>query len=132
MSDWRRELVAGDPLRHESPLAAVDVGTMIHDVVRLVSADAVLRQSRIVVDVAADLPPVMGDRIELQQVILNLLINALDVLGDCPAHEREVTVSAIRDGAAAVKVAVRAVDSRMNEHVGRRLAQGVGANGVKA
>jgi PAS domain S-box-containing protein len=98
-----RALVSKQP----PALAPQDIGTVIGDVARLVHADAVLRHCRVVVDVAPDLPPVMGDRVELQQVVLNLLMNAFDALGECPAHEREVSVRALRDGVQSVRVAVR-------------------------
>src|SRR5262249_10927034 len=48
-------------------LAPLDIGSVIFDVVRLVHSDAVVRQGRVSVEVAPDLPPVRGDRIELQQ-----------------------------------------------------------------
>src|SRR5262249_27694407 len=64
-------------------LAPLDIGSLIDDVVQLVHADALLRQSRISVEVAPGLPPVLGDRIELQQVVLNLLVNAFDAMINC-------------------------------------------------
>jgi two-component system sensor kinase FixL len=50
---------------------------------------------------------VLGDKIELQQVALNLLLNAFHSMQDCPADERQVKVGAEWDGAPMVKVAVR-------------------------
>ena len=95
-------------VRKEPPaLAPLDMGSVISDVVRLVRSDAILRHSRVSVEVVPDLPAVLGDRIELQQVLLNLLVNAFDAMSESPTREREVTVRAIRDGEGAVKVAVR-------------------------
>jgi PAS domain S-box-containing protein len=97
-----RALVSKQP----PTLARLDAGSLILDVVRLVHADAVLRQCRIAVDIAPGLPPVMGDRIELQQVVLNLLLNAFDAMGDFPAQEREVSVEAILNADSMVEVTV--------------------------
>jgi two-component system sensor kinase FixL len=94
-------------VRKEPPaFALLDIGSVIGEVIRLVRADALLRQCRVSVEVAAGLPPVFGDRIELQQVILNLLVNAFDAMSHCPPNEREVSVRAALAGEGMVKVAV--------------------------
>jgi two-component system sensor kinase FixL len=98
-----RALVSKEP----PVLAPLDLESIIGDVVQLVHGDAVLRRSRVSVEVAPGLPSVLGDRIELQQVVLNLLVNAFDSMKDCPRHEREVSVRAALDGGGVVKVAVR-------------------------
>src|SRR5262249_49371578 len=46
---------------------------------------------------AADLPPVLGDRIQLQQVVLNLVTNAIEAMRDVTGRRRELMVSARRD-----------------------------------
>jgi PAS domain S-box-containing protein len=49
-------------------------------------------------DVATDLPPALGDRVQVQQVILNLLVNAAEAVVPGPADRRRVTVSTASDG----------------------------------
>lgn len=74
--------------------------------VLLLQSDAVLRNCRVSQDFAPDLPPVRGDRIQLQQVALNLLLNAFDAVKESPPAERLIAIRAGLDGAKLVKVAV--------------------------
>ena len=48
-----------------------------------------------------------GDRVHLQQVLLNLIINGMDAINGASPENRRVTVSARRDGAQTVEIAVR-------------------------
>src|SRR6185503_17836905 len=54
-----------------------------------------------------DLPPVRGDRVQLQQVILNLIINGLEAIAKNKNGERELSISSGTDESNAVTVAVR-------------------------
>lgn len=67
------------------PFAKLDVGEMVGEVARLVRGDAALRNVTIGVELAAGLPPVRGDRVQLQQVVLNLVLNGFDAMRDTPA-----------------------------------------------
>lgn len=84
----RREAVKQEP---------VDVSAAVLTVVRLVGGDAVRHQVTIRTDLSPVLPPVLGDRVQLQQVILNLVFNALDAVRDLPEVRREIVVSATAD-----------------------------------
>ena len=79
----------------------------IEDLLNLVRSDATTRNVRLEMDVPADLPPVCADRVHFQQVLLNLIMNAMDAQNECAPEARRVAVSAQRDGRATVEVAVR-------------------------
>ena len=68
-----------------------------------------LQRNRVVLrsELADDLPPISGDRIQLQQVILNLLRNASDALVGVHDRPRHVLVRTERDGEDRVRVIVR-------------------------
>jgi len=85
------------------PLPMADVINEVHALVR---ADAAARDVNLEVYAAPDLPPVKGDRVHLQQVLLNLIINAMDALADSPPGARRVQVSALRRNDAWVEVTV--------------------------
>jgi signal transduction histidine kinase len=58
------------------------------------------------IDMAPDLPTVLADPVHLQQVLLNLILNAMDAVEDVAAARRKVTVRAQRHGAGEIEVAV--------------------------
>jgi len=59
----------------------LDLNTVLQSVVRLVSSDAIIRGVSVEVDLTPEMAIVRGNRVELQQVILNLLLNALEAVG---------------------------------------------------
>ena len=79
---------------------------LVDEVVTLTRADSVTRHVDIEIDVPRDLPLVRGDRIHLQQVLLNLLLNGMDALTDVADAERLLTVRARITGGGFVEVAV--------------------------
>src|SRR5271157_3016112 len=58
------------------------------------------------VNVPRDLPPVRGDRVHLQQVLLNLILNGMDALNGASLEDRRVNVTALLDGPQTVEIAV--------------------------
>ena len=93
--------------KEEVAFVPLDLGEIIRDVARLVHSDAALLNVDIALELYPNLPTVQGDRVQLQQVVLNLLLNAFDAMKDCPVNERRVVLQAEQDGARMTKVAVR-------------------------
>ena len=90
--------------RRETERVPLAVGPLIEHVLKLLHEDAVSRNVNVALDVRIGLPPVKGDRVQLEQVVMNLLVNAFDaVMG--AAGPREVIVRATaRDGVVEVAV----------------------------
>ncbi len=72
----------------------LDLGSLILDVTALVHTDAVMQNVHISLELDGDLPPVQGDRVQLQQVVLNILLNAFDANKECPPGERDIKLRA--------------------------------------
>jgi signal transduction histidine kinase/integral membrane sensor domain MASE1 len=82
------------------------VNDVVRDVARLVRSAASARKVSLSVELAADLPQVLGDRVQLQQVVLNLVLNGLEAMRE-RASERGLLVRTARGGATKVEVAVQ-------------------------
>jgi PAS domain S-box-containing protein len=90
--------------------APVDVNVIVDEVLALAHSDIVRRQISLNVALAPSLPLVYGDRIQLQQVLLNLLMNAYDAVLPTDIDQRRVTLTtAAEDGHVIVSVADRGV-----------------------
>ena len=70
----------------------LDINEAIGEVVALVESE--MRRSRVLwqMELAADLPPVMGDRVQLQQVVLNLILNGIEAMSTVEDRPRELVI----------------------------------------
>jgi C4-dicarboxylate-specific signal transduction histidine kinase len=93
--------------KEEREFAPLDLSSVISDVMLLLRSDAILRNSHISLEFPDKLPLVRGDKVQVQQVMLNLLLNAFDAIKNCPATERQVSVRVAPNGAQTVVVCVR-------------------------
>jgi len=84
----------------------LDVAELVDDVLVLVQPDAASRKVRLGVEVPESLPPVRGDRVQLQQVLLNLVLNGIDAMADVPAEQRRLVVRARPASAGTIEVAI--------------------------
>jgi signal transduction histidine kinase len=75
-------------------MKALDIGEVISDVIGLLHSDATERHAHLSADIEPGLPEILGDRIHLQQVLLNLIVNAMDALDAKGKDNRQVRVSA--------------------------------------
>jgi C4-dicarboxylate-specific signal transduction histidine kinase len=85
---------------------SLDVNEVIRGIVALTQSEVERRGAALQVDLAANLPPVTGDRVQLQQVLLNLVINALDAMNAVTDRPRFVRIRTGASAPASILVAV--------------------------
>jgi signal transduction histidine kinase len=93
--------------KKESATESVDLNEAAREVIALSLNE--LQRSRVILrpEFADDLPPVTGDRVQLQQVILNLLVNASDAMSGVDDRPRQMVIRTERDEGDRVRLTVR-------------------------
>jgi PAS domain S-box-containing protein len=87
--------------------ARLDINDVIHEVIALVHSEVRTHRVALWTELSAALPPVVGDRIQLQQVLLNLLLNGIEALQAVTDRVRELQIRSYRHASDEVGVAVR-------------------------
>ncbi|MDD1517281.1 HAMP domain-containing protein [Bradyrhizobium sp. WBAH42] len=98
-----RDMVRKAPV----PKSRLDVNAAVLDVIAMVRSEAVRHGISVQMQFAEDLPQIEGERIQLQQVLLNLILNAVEAMNSLEDGKRELQISTERDVAGSVLVAVR-------------------------
>jgi C4-dicarboxylate-specific signal transduction histidine kinase len=83
----------------------VDVNDVIREIIVLLRNEATRSAISVRAELAADLPPMMGDRVQLQQVMMNLIMNSIDAMKDVDGA-RELTIASRRGGTEQIMVSV--------------------------
>jgi signal transduction histidine kinase len=84
----------------------LDLNALVAEVLRLIAGDASRRGVQIESELGPSMPLTRGDPMQLQQLLLNLLVNALDAMADVPESARVVRVVTTRIDDAALEVAI--------------------------
>jgi len=84
----------------------LDINTLIDETIVLIAADAAIRNDVLEIELESNLPLVRGDRIQLQQVLLNLISNSFDAL-ESSKDAREILIRTKRLGTGMIKVEVK-------------------------
>jgi PAS domain S-box-containing protein len=106
--------------RQAPALVELDLATVVQEVVALVHSDALMHQVSLSIESERNLPRIQGDRIALQQVMLNLVMNAMAAVQECPVDRRRVCVSVASAGES-LRVDVRDWGSGITQEKLRRL-----------
>jgi signal transduction histidine kinase len=122
---------AGDVIRRlrvllkkgDLEFAWLDANEMVSEVAWLVRSDAVGRNVGMRLDLAPDLPDVRGDRVQLQQVVLNLVLNGFDAMRGPGAGDRTLVIRTASDSAAAVGISIQDSGSGFDETDNDRMFQ---------
>jgi len=94
--------------RRNAERVPLDVGALLGGVARRFREEAVARAIRLSVEVAPGLPQVLADRVQIEQVAMNLVMNAFEALGEAKGPLRTVTIRARAAGdGAGVDMSVR-------------------------
>ena len=97
-----RALVTKAPPRKDS----VEINAAIREVVELTRGEAEKNGVSVRMDLAEGLPLTQGDRVQLQQVILNLIINGIEAMAAAGEASRDLLISTSRDDTGAMLVSV--------------------------
>lgn len=87
--------------------ALLDVNDLIADTIALIQGEVVRHQILLRTELAPALPQVVGDRVQLQQVLINLMMNGIEAMKEAEDSSRELRIRSTLNGSAdAVEVAV--------------------------
>jgi len=87
-----------DMAAHKEPNQdLVDLGEVVQETIQFLHRELQIQGIKLNQDRAEKLPPVLGDRTQLQQVVLNLIMNAIHAVRDQPPDRRQLTVRVIDD-----------------------------------
>jgi C4-dicarboxylate-specific signal transduction histidine kinase len=85
----------------------LNINEAIEEVVVLTQSEVRRNKVALRMELAANLPPVMGDRVQLQQVVLNLILNAIEAMSTVEDRERVLVIGTQRGEGDEVRVAVQ-------------------------
>ncbi|HLB83475.1 MAG TPA: histidine kinase dimerization/phospho-acceptor domain-containing protein, partial [Steroidobacteraceae bacterium] len=72
----------------------VDLSATVREVLEIAKSELITRHVRVSMEVDPSLPVVMADRVQMQQILLNLLMNACEAMGGLPVADRKVRLAA--------------------------------------
>jgi signal transduction histidine kinase len=92
--------------REELARTEVDLGELLREVNRIIRSDAVIRKVAFTLELRQPLRAILADRIQIQQAIINLLLNAFDAVSEAEERSRRVTLSVLTEDSSCIKILV--------------------------
>ena len=93
--------------RTEPQMVSLDINDVIREAILLVQREVLSHGVSLQTELASALPPVLGDRIQLQQVVINLLINGVEAMAPIMDRPRQMLIRSQQQEAGQVHVAVQ-------------------------
>jgi PAS domain S-box-containing protein len=84
----------------------LDIGAIVRETIPLVQRELTSHQVSLRIDLASPLPMIRGDRVQLQQVIINLVMNGIEAMQSVSDRPRELVIRSRRDGTEQLLVSV--------------------------
>jgi len=79
--------------RQKLTSGSLDLASLVEDTIAMARPDADARQVKLRIDIAPNLPPAEGDRVHIQQVLLNLILNGMDAMNTIPKTRKSLAVT---------------------------------------
>jgi C4-dicarboxylate-specific signal transduction histidine kinase len=102
-------------------LRRINLNELVANVVHIVTPDSVAHSCDVETSLATDLPLIEGDPVQIQQVLVNLVSNALDAMRHTPQGQRKVEISTAANGDNEVHLSVRDHGTGIRTEVHERL-----------
>ncbi|MGA9725786.1 MAG: MHYT domain-containing protein [Candidatus Binatus sp.] len=107
--------------RSEPQMVSLDINDVIRESILLVQREVLRHGASLRTELAFALPHVLGDRVQLQQVIINLLMNGVEAMASITDRPRELVIRSQQDEARDVHVAVRDSGMGIDSQTAERL-----------
>jgi PAS domain S-box-containing protein len=104
-----------------SPRQRVNLNDLVISVVRMANPNATLQSCQLKTFLEPDLPAIEANPVQVQQVLLNLIINALDAMQDMPTANREVVIATESNGDGTIRTSVRDHGAGIPEEIRERV-----------
>jgi C4-dicarboxylate-specific signal transduction histidine kinase len=114
--DVRNAIKKGSAIR-----GPINLNEVVKAVEYIVQPDAAAQSCKIEISLSPELPAIEGDPTQIQQVLINLVHNAVDAMHDTPPGRRLVEIATNRNGDDTICVAVRDYGSGISETTRERL-----------
>jgi PAS domain S-box-containing protein len=94
-------------IRSKTQKLVVDMNGVVRDVVALTHDEFLKRQVSVSAELTEALPPVLGDRVQLQQLVLNLIMNGIEAMASVAGRPKELIIETRAEGTDHVLTVVR-------------------------